>query len=444
MSITDRIPPQDLETERSVLATMLIVPECLIHGLTVLKDSDFYSAAHKLIFSTLVAVGDNADSISVSSWLKDNDKLEQIGGEDYLYELIENVVTYRLQAFEKHCEILIDKGRKRSVITACSKTIDLCFAGEDESIDITNTLGTDIDSIMDGRGDNCASFMRDLVPQFFEQIEAAQKGETNGVLSGFVDLDAVTGGFAPKELTILAGRPGMGKTAAALCIARNVCYAGGVVHFASLEMGKAQLTSRLMSIASGIDNSRFRKLLTKVEMNNLGINAGPIAEARMVIDDKPAQTLRYTKSQAMKTKRKYGALDLIIFDYLQLGKAETKSHDRTQQVTELARGAQALAKELNTHAIFLSQLNRGVERSENKKPTLADLRQSGAIEECADVVIFCYRAGYYDKENAAVKNRAQLLVEKNRSGATGCIEMFFEPEFTRWSCLAHESERPTF
>lgn len=441
MSITARIQPHDLETEQSVLATMLTVPECLCHGLTVLKEADFYSTAHKLIFSALVIVGDNADIISVASWLRDNEKISQIGGEEYLYDLTGNVVTYRLQAFERHCAILIEKSRSRSLITACSKTIDLCFAGEDNATDISNTLGTNIDGIMDGRGDDCSSFMRELVPQFFEQIEAVRNGKIVGVMSGFTDLDAVTGGFAPKELTILAGRPGMGKTAAALCIAKNVCYAGGVVHFASLEMGRLQLTSRLMSIASGIDNTRFRKAMTKQEINKLGINAGPIYEARMVIDDKPAQTLRYTKSQAIKTKRKYGALDLIIFDYLQLGKAETKNNDSTQQVTELARGAQALAKELNTHAIFLSQLNRGVERSEKKIPTLADLRQSGAIEECADIVIFCFRPGYYEKENASAKNVAQLFVAKNRSGAIGNVEMYFEPEYTRWSCLSHESDR---
>jgi len=439
-AFTDRSPPYSPEAEMAVLGGMLIDQDALVRAVEVVDDSMFHREAHRRLFRALVRIwqqGDVIDEVTVSNELKKAGDFEAVGGVGFLASLLDAVPT--AANIEYHCKIVREKAILRRLIEASTSIIQDTYAWQGEVDQLMDVAEQRIFQLAQSHERRGFVWIKEILWPTFEKIEQLQSNASSitGVPSGFSDLDEITAGFQNSDLVIVAARPSMGKTALVLNIAQHAAIsAQKPVAFFSLEMSKESLVQRVLCAEGRVDASRLRRgKLLDDEYARLAIAAGHLNTAPIYIDDTPAISVLEMRAKARRLKADRPDLAMIVVDYLQLMvSSNTRAENRQQEVSEISRGLKALAKELDLPVIALSQLSRAVESRPDKRPLMSDLRESGAIEQDADVNMFLYRPEYYfgpvDKEGNSIEGRAELIVGKQRNGATGMVPLFFRKEFT--------------
>ena len=429
-----RVPPQNLMAEEALLGGIMLDNNALTQVGDYVREDDFYRPGNREIFKTILALAKNQepiDLVTVADHLKQRGKLDEIGGSGYLASLVDNVHTAaNLIAYAR---IVKNKSLLRNLIAAATEIIENSY-GEVEEVDVLVDRAEK--SILDvARKRNQAEItpINEIVKASFAAIDAAYKNNTTltGVATGFEEIDKMTCGFQPSDLIIIAGRPSMGKTSFALNIAHNAAAHPDIpsrVAFFSLEMSKEQLVTRLLCSQSELNAQTIRRGFLKDEdWPRLLDAAAVISELPLYIDDTPAITVMEMRAKARRLQNDQG-LDMVIVDYLQLMRGEGESRER--EISEISRALKAMAKELNIPVVALSQLNRSVESRIDKRPQLSDLRESGAIEQDADVIMFVYRDEVYNPDKPENAGMAEILIRKQRNGPTGTVTLRFLGEFT--------------
>ena len=429
------IPPHNLEAENAVLGAILINPDCLNKVVEKLEAEHFYSPQNKLIYEGIFNLYNQnkpTDVLTLSEYFNSRGQLEEIGGVEYLSELgLDTVLTSNV---EYYVQIIKENALKRKLVNAGQIIIEEVFNNPEANVSLEIAEKT-IYEIAQQKGSQEVQLITNLLMETVEQLEYRynNKGSYTGVPSGYYDLDAMLAGFQKSDLIILAARPSMGKTAFALNIAENIGIDQKIpVLIFSLEMASNQLTQRILCSQAEINSQRARTGdLNASEWERIADCMNKLHEAPILIDDSTGITISDIRAKARRVKQKYPHLGLIIIDYLQL--IEDKSTmDRFQAISSISRGLKSLARELKVPIIALSQLSRKVEERTSKLPMLSDLRESGAIEQDADVVMFVHRDEYYDKENPELKNKAQIVIAKQRNGPVGNVDLLFFGSFTKF------------
>ncbi len=432
----DRIPPQNLEAEQSVLGGILLENEALARVLELISPDDFYKESHRLIFRRILGLyekNEPIDLITLTNELNNHGELERGGGASYLAELVSQVPT--AANIHNYCRIVREKATIRNLITSATEIVTSAFESAGDADDLIDTAEQKIFEISEKRIRQSFVPTREIVHDSVDMIERLyhRKDMITGVASGFTDLDERTAGFQPGDLIIIAGRPSMGKTAFALNIAEHVAIDGkSPVGIFSLEMSKEQLVLRMLCSQARVDSKNVRTgYVAKDEWPKLTAAAGRIHEAPIFIDDSAVNTVLEMRAKARRLKMEHG-LGLIIVDYLQLMKGRAGADTREQEISDISRSLKALGRELRIPVIALSQLNRAVEQRRPPRPMLADLRESGAIEQDADVILFVYREEVYDKDDTEKKGKAEIIIGKQRNGPIGTVALAFLEKFTRF------------
>lgn len=446
--LQDRQLPRDLEAEQAVLGSIFFDETLFPEILGIINEQDFYSHKHRLIFSVMKKIVDedkNIDFITVRHELEKQDNLENAGGIEYIITLTEIVPTAANAQY--YAKIVSDKSLLRRLIQTATKIVQSGYDQKDSLETILDDAEQAILKVSDNK--NRTGFLRisDVLNTTVEQLEvlAKQKGYVTGVPTGYIDLDKMTTGLHPEELIILAARPAVGKTAFVLNIAQNVATKSkGVVAIFSLEMGAESLVNRMLCAEGSIDAGNMRTgNLTDEEWSNLFIAMGSLGSSDIYIDDTPGIKMAEMRAKCRKLAQEKGGLDLIVIDYLQLIEGSGREN-RQQEVSEISRQLKKLAKELKVPVIALSQLSRGVEQRQDKRPVLSDIRESGSIEQDADIVAFLYRDDYYqrdsDEEPTVDNNIVEVIIEKNRSGARGTVKLLFKKEYNKFSSVTYVQE----
>ncbi len=422
------IPPHNLEAESAVLGSILINPESMNKIVEILEAENFYSPQNRIIYEaayTLYNQNKPIDGLSLAEYLKQRNKLDDIGGVEYLGELgLDTVLSSNV---EYYAEIIKENALKRKLINAGSIIIEETYKNPEADVSLEIAEKT-VFEIAQQKSNQDVQPISKLLIETVEKLEYNydNKGSYTGVPSGYYDLDAMLAGFQKSDLIILAARPSMGKTAFALNVAQNVGIVQKIpVLIFSLEMSATQLTQRILCSEAEIDAQRARTGdLNAQEWEKIADVMNRLHEAPILIDDSSGVTLSEVRAKARRVKAKYPDLGLVVIDYLQL--IEDKSTlDRNQAISGISRGLKSLARELNVPVIALSQLSRKAEDSADKVPMMSHLRDSGAIEQDADVIMFVHRPGYYDKENPELKNKAQIIIAKQRNGPVGEVDLLF-------------------
>jgi len=437
-----KLPPQNTEAEQCLLGCLMLDKEAIVKVVDSLRSEDFYKGAHQDIYQAMVDVyekSDPIDIISISAKLKERNKLEDIGGAAYLTSLINTVPTATHVA--NYAKIVRQKKILRDLISA-SEEIGLSAFNESEEVDyLLDKAEKAVFEIGQRALTQAFVAIKDVLPETFERLDnlAKHHGALRGVPTGFKDLDNKLSGLQKTDLIILAARPGMGKTSLALDIARHVAVrANQPVGIFSLEMGKDQLADRLIASTGNIEAWHLRTgQLTSDDYSRIQHAMGSLSEAPLYIDDAGSVNILQIRAMARRLQATKG-LSLLIVDYLQLMEPMNRFASPVQQVTENSRALKMLAKELNVPVLVLSQLSRAVESRVPQIPRLSDLRESGAIEQDADIVMFIYRDDFYN-ENSLKPGIAQVIIEKHRNGATGSIELYFEKKQASFKDLDKEN-----
>ncbi len=443
MVVGERVPPQNLEAEQSVLGSMMIDKEAIYMASELLTGEDFYRTAHRKIFEAIILLSDRGepvDLITLSDELKTGNCLEEIGGMQYLVSLADAVPT--AANVQYYAEIVREKAILRALINGCTQIISDSFSSPQDVDDFLDQAEQKIFEIGHRGRQQSFSSLKEVLVHTFERIEKLydhKKGVT-GLSSGFLDLDYLSAGFQEADLIIVAARPSMGKTTLALNIAQHIAVnEKKPVAFFSLEMAKEQLAQRLLSAQAHIDAQNLRRgFLTQEDWQKLTRAVGPLSTAPLYIDDTPSLSVMELRSKARRLKAEKG-LDAIFVDYLQLMRGHRKAENRQQELSEISRSLKALAKELSVPVIALSQLSRAVEKRPDRRPILSDLMESGGIEANADMVIFIYREAYYTRDTEA-GNVAEIIIAKQRNGPTGTVELYFLDRFNKFANIAREKE----
>jgi len=431
------LQPQALEAEEAVLGSMMIDEDAANKAISILGSSHyFYKDSHRKIFDAMLELMNNSnpiDTVSVSDELKKVKSLKSIGGIYYLTGLVDKVPTSA--RVETYAEIVKEKGMLRDLITTSHEISKKALDAGDSVGSILDQAEQSIFNLTEQKDSKIYQHIEPILSSTVKRIEeiAANPGSTIGVPSGIIDLDKLTAGFQKGDLIIIAGRPSMGKTALALTVARNAAIESkSPTAIFSLEMSSDQLGQRLLTSEARVDNSHVRRgSLPSGKWKNINIASGKLAQAPLYIDDTPALSILDLRSRARRLKRERN-IELIIVDYLQLMQGPKNSENRQNEISQITQSLKALAKELNIPVIALSQLSRAVEQRTKKEPMLSDLRESGAIEQDADVVIFLYRPSVYDKENQDLKGLAYLIIAKQRNGPTGRVTATFIDTYARF------------
>jgi len=435
------LPPQSLEAEESILSAILVDNDTLLEVLEILSPEDFYRSAHQKIFSAiseLFSRNEPVDLVTLTNILREHDRLEEIGGAAYLANLVDTVpLAVNAQYYAK---IVYDKACLRRLIEKSNSIAKRCFEDRGDVDNVIDFAESSIFEISENKIRPTFYPIGKIIESNIDILEERQgnRALVTGVASGFTKLDELTAGFQKSDLVILAGRPGMGKTALALNIAKNAAVDANIpVAIFSLEMSKEQLSLRMLSSEARIDSSRLRRgFISQDDWIKITDSAGVLSQAPIFIDDSPnitALEIR-AKSRRLKMEKDIG---LIIIDYLQLMKSRASAERRDLEISEISRSLKALAKELDLPVVALSQLNRKLEERSDKRPQLADLRESGALEQDADVVAFLYRDELYNRdENNPNKGKAELIVSKQRNGPTGFTILTFLDTYTRFENYA--------
>ncbi|BCB96724.1 replicative DNA helicase [Dissulfurispira thermophila] len=450
--IIEKLPPQNIEAEQAVLGAIIFDNEALPKALEILSSEDFYRETHRRLYNAMCELfekNEPIDIVTLTDYLRRTDNLDTVGGISYLSYLANAVPTSANIRY--HAKIVREKSLLRSLIQTATHITSRVYEDSldaDEMVDYAERL---IFDIADKRTKTSFSNLKDVIKDTFKMIEHLydKKEAITGIPSGFKDIDELTSGFQPGDLIIIGGRPGMGKTAFALNIAQHVAIdLKEPVAIFSLEMSKEQLAMRMLCAESMVSASSVRKgFISKQDWPKLTNAAGRLADAPIFIDDSSAITVLEVRAKARRLKMEHGGLSLVVVDYLQLMRSRGNFERREQEISEISRSLKALAKELKVPVIALSQLNRAVEQRGEKKPTLADLRESGAIEQDADVIIFIYRDEIYNKNNPSNKGKAEIIIAKQRNGPTGTVNLTYLADSTRFvdfAGMSYESEEEVY
>jgi replicative DNA helicase len=439
----DRLPPQALDVERTVLGSMLIDAQAAATALELLDETCFYSAANRHIYLCMCEMFEKnipIDIITLADMLRKKELLESVGEKAYLAELAESIATSA--NIEYYSGILREKSTLRQLISVAGEITTDCFDTETEPQHLLDLAESRIFAISESRIKNKFESLAQLLPKAFEDIEGYAKGSFKGITTGFTELDEMTTGLQRGDLVIVAGRPSMGKTAFCLSLGLNAAIKGKhATAIFSLEMSKASLVQRMLCSEARVNMHQLRSgTLPKRDLPKLSFAAGPLSEAPIFIDDTPAITVLELRAKARRLKKQHN-LSLVIIDYLQLMGSSSKVESRQQEISQISRSLKAVAKELDVPVIALSQLSRAVEaRTGNHRPQLSDLRESGAIEQDADVVLFVYRDEVYNKDDEEVRGKAEIIIGKQRNGPIGTANVAFVREFAKFENLTEMRE----
>ena len=439
----NKVPPHNTEAEQSILSAILIENNTLQEVLEVLSEQDFYREAHRKIFKAMVELfekNEPADLVTLTNLLKERGLLGSVGGASYLAELVDTVPMAVNAAH--YAKIVREKATLRCLIEQAASITTRCFEDRGDVENILDFAQRSIFDISENKIRPSFYSLADILTDTYKSVEEAYENKVlvTGVPTGYRRLDEKTSGFQPGDFIVIAGRPSMGKTALALNIARNATLeTGQPTAVFSLEMSKEQLSLRMLSTEARTDSSRMRGgFLSESDLARINRAAGALYDLAIYIDDSPAISALEIRAKARRMKMEKG-LGLVIVDYLQLMRGRASAERRDLEISEISRSLKALAKEVNVPVVALSQLNRKVEDRTNKRPLLSDLRESGAIEQDADVILFIYRDEVYNKdEDNPNKGTAELIVAKQRNGPIGTVRLTFLEKFTRFEDPAPE------
>lgn len=440
MSSPLRLPPQNVEAEESLLGALLLDKNAVIKVLDTLHPEDFYQPAYSIIFSKVVELFEKripTDLVTLTEQLKKSKQLEEVGGATFVSSIVNRVPA--AMHVEHYANIVKQKATLRRLIGAADKISQIAY---DEERDVEDTLDESEQLVFEISQKNLRSDFSDIRSVLHETLDRIDeleknKGTVTGVPTGYVDLDKILGGLQRSDLLILAARPAMGKTSLTLNIAQNAAKNTASVGIFSLEMSKQQLVDRMLCAEARIDLRKMRTgYITREDYARLSDAMGVLGDAKIFIDDTPAISVLEMRTKCRRLQADKG-LDLVIVDYLQLMSGRKWSSDnRVQEISEISRSLKALARELNIPVIACSQLSRAVESRNPKIPQLSDLRESGSIEQDADIVMFIYRDDYYNPETSDRPNTADVIIGKHRNGPTGSVHLYFQKELTRFENMA--------
>ncbi|MBR5227734.1 MAG: replicative DNA helicase [Clostridia bacterium] len=433
-----KIPPNDLVAEQAVLGSMLVDTEAVIKAIELLQPEDFYREDNKEIYAAMLELygrGKPIDFLTVKENLKLRGTLEKVGAEAYLSNLIDMVPT--TSNIEAYAKIVEEKSVLRSLIKAANDVLAYGYAQSEEVDKIVEMTEKRIFDVLQKRNSKGYQSIKDVLVDSFEEIEQLYKSKSNvsGMESGFKDLDIKTSGINNSDLILVAARPAMGKSAFALNMATYVAKTQKVpVMIFSLEMSKKQMVNRILCSEAGVDSMKVRTgKLDSEDWVKLGKASGMLSEVPIYIDDTPGLSSAELRAKCRKAKLEKG-IGMVVIDYLQLMESKGKTDSRQQEISEISRSLKILAKELNIPVIALSQLSRAPEQRNDHRPILSDLRESGSIEQDADIVMFLYRDDYYNPDTDK-KNVAEVIIAKNRQGSTGTVELAWLGQYTRFANL---------
>ncbi len=441
MAENGRTPPQNIEAEQAVLGAMLIKPEAITETQEILSADDFYREAHRIVYGAMEELflhHDAVDLVTLTEQLRKTDQLDKVGGVRFVTALANSVPTAANVVY--HARIVKEKAELRRLIDAATEIAGKAYEDSDDVENVMDEAEKKILAIAANQMKGTFEPISDILIHAIERAEELyeNQGGLTGISTGFKDLDQLTSGLQPSDLVLVAARPSMGKTAFTLNIASYAALHESSVAFFSLEMSKEQLVQRMLCSEGGIDSQRLRTgQLADEEWDQLIATADRLSRAKIYIDDTPGITIMELRSKARRLKAEHG-LDLVIIDYLQLmqGRASRNGDNRQQEISEISRSLKALARELKVPVVALSQLSRSVESRQVKKPMLSDLRESGSLEQDADIVMFLYREDYYDQDTEN-KNITDVIIAKHRNGPIDTVKLFFHKEFTRFRGISH-------
>jgi len=432
--------PSNIEAEQALIGSILIEPEKMDQIVSIVSSSDFYDPRNKYIFRVMEELHDQGqpiDIISVCDRLRDEGLLDRVGGELYVAQLADTVPT--AAHAEVYAQIVRDKAILRELIAAGSQIVERAYSDSDVE-EILDEAERIVFRIAESRATKTYVDIRNALTEVFEHLEQLREkhlkgiaGLVTGIPTGFKKLDEMTSGFHKSDLIIIAARPSVGKTAFALNLAKNMATVGEAsVGIFSLEMSKEQLIQRLLCMESLVDLQKVRRgWLSDEEWKRLVAGASKLMKANIIIDDESNLEPRVLRAKARRMKKEYN-VDAIFIDYLQLMNLGDRRDSRQQEISEISRSLKLLARELDIAIVALSQLSRAVEQREDKRPRLSDLRESGAIEQDADVVIFLYREEYYKKQHVDLPHETEIIIGKQRNGPIGTVTLMFNPSFTNF------------
>jgi len=443
-----RVPPQAVDVEMAVLGAMMLDKGAIAKAIEILDDTSFYKPAHQRIFAAMIGLFEKSepvDLITLVEELRRRAELDKVGGEYYLTELTTKVTT--AANVEYHAHIVLEKALMRQLISSSSEVVGRAFSETEDALDLLDEAEQKIFQISEQRMKKSFVSMSTAVHQTMEMLESihGKHSGVTGVPSAFTELDNITGGFQRSDLIIVAGRPSQGKTALVLSIARNAAILHDVpVGFFSLEMSAQQLVLRLICAEARVDAHMVRTgRLPEDEWRKLSTSVGKLHKAKIFIDDTPALTVLEIRAKARRLRVEHN-IGMIVVDYLQLMQGPKNAQSREQEISTISRSLKALAKELNIPVLALSQLNRAVELRGDKRPVLADLRESGAIEQDADVVLFVHRPEMFgittDENNEPTEGMAEIIIGKQRNGPTGSARLAFIKQYARFENLTRFRE----
>ncbi len=434
-----RLPPQNQDAERAILGAVMLDRDALGIALETIEPEDFYRPEHRTIFLVMSDLYENdraIDGITVAEELEKRNALRKVGGNDYLADILAGTAT--AANVTHHARIVRDKSILRRLITASGEIAGDAFEASEETDNILDTAQTKIYNIAENRQTQAFFSVKDVVPETFRRIDEASrnKSDVTGLATGFTELDQRTAGLQNSDLIILAARPSMGKTALALNIAYHAAVEEQVpIAFFSLEMAKEQLCMRLICASGGFNNHDLRRGRIKPEdWPKLTEACSRLSEAPIFIDDSSGISVLEMKAKARRLKQQHN-IGLIIVDYMQLMTGPARAENRQQEISVISRNLKGMAKDLDVPVMALSQLSRAVENRSDHKPLLSDLRESGSIEQDADAVLFLYREEYYKPDDDSVRNRASVIIGKQRNGPIGMFDLHFHKAFTRFGNL---------
>ena len=432
----EKIPPQNLDAEQSVLGAMLIDKEAVVKAIQILNSEDFYRDANGHIFeavSNLFNRNEAVDLITLSEEMRQSGLLDQVGGVSYVAGLANSVPT--AANVEYYARIVVEKSLLRKLISVSTRIAQMGYEGEEDTEALLDKAEQMIFELAQRKTRSGFAQLKNVLMETFERIEFLHqnKGGITGIPSGFTDMDKLTSGFQPSDLIIVAARPSMGKTALCLNIAQYAAVRKNQpVAVFSLEMSKEQLVTRMLCADAMVDQQKVRTgQLSDDDWQRLTRASNPLSLAPLFIDDTPGITVTEMRAKCRRLKAEHG-LSMIVIDYLQLMQGRKKNENRQQEISEISRSLKLLAREVQAPVIALSQLSRAVEQRQDKKPMMSDLRESGSLEQDADLIMFIYRDEYYHPEESEKKSQAEIIIAKQRNGPVGSVDLGFLKEFTKF------------
>lgn len=435
-AILKRILPHSIEAEQSVIGSMIIDREAIVAASEIVTEADFYSKQYGILFESMVELNDGGkpvDLVTLQDKLREKDVPPEVSSLEFVRDLITAVPTSANIKF--YANIVAEKAILRKLIRINEEIANTCYVGKESLETILEDTEKRVFELVQKRNTGDFVPIRQVVMNAMDKIELASKnkGAVTGLATGFIDLDYRTSGFQPSDLILIAARPSMGKTAFVLNIAQYMAFhQNRTVAVFSLEMSKEQLVNRLFSLESKVDSQHIRTgNLSDNEWEKLIESAGTIGKSNLIIDDTPGISISELRSKCRKYKLEHN-LGIIIIDYLQLMSGSGRSDNRQQEISDISRSLKSLARELSVPVVALSQLSRAVEQRPDHRPMLSDLRESGAIEQDADVVMFIYRDDYYNKDTE-LKNIAEIIIAKQRNGPIGTINLVWLPDYTKFA-----------